>query len=230
MVKKNNIAFFTVIYNQNAKFTNDFLISLNNQTYKDFDLFIVNDNVKDLLTVIKKYPNLNPIIFNLSGTPTEIRLAGLKKLTKLSYKYIIFGDCDDYFKPNRIEFLCNNFNDEFDLLVHDVSLVDSNSKVIQNNFFYPRINHNQHISINDILTYNFLGLTNTAISHSVLKKLTLVNVNVIALDWYLFSQALLLNIKTKFLKNNLTYYRQHERSLVGYNKNHPQIIETGVKV
>lgn len=229
MVKKNSVAFFTVIYPQNEKFTIDFLTSLNNQTYSKFDLIIVNDNTNNLSEKLQKYPNLNPIIFNLNGTPTKIRLNGLKKLLKLNHDYIIFGDCDDYFNNNRIKTIIQYLKKGIDLLGHDVTLINAKNTCIQNHFFYPRLKHTQHISIEDIMTHNFLGLTNTAISHTLLKKVILTDVNVIALDWYLFSQALLHNCKAIFIKDTLTAYRQHENSLVGLNQINSSLIEKGLK-
>jgi len=68
-----SIAFLTTIFPQNEKFLKSFLNSLSAQTYKDFDLVIVNDSFKNLNYYKDLYSNLNIININSSGTQPKIR-------------------------------------------------------------------------------------------------------------------------------------------------------------
>ena len=50
---KNKVSFLTTIFSNNSEYLNDF-DSLKNQTFKDFDVIVVNDGYEKF-DVIKKY-------------------------------------------------------------------------------------------------------------------------------------------------------------------------------
>ena len=62
---KNLVALFTVFYSGAECFLKDFLSSLKEQSYKEFDLIIVNDGFE-----VGEFENL---LFNLSSTCGVIR-------------------------------------------------------------------------------------------------------------------------------------------------------------
>ena len=101
---KKSTCFATVIFNENITYFNDFLISLEEQSDKHFDLLIFNDGVQNLNQITKSFKGTFHIIDlpkNLSIS--ENRTFLLNFLKKSDYKYCIFGDSDDYSPKNRVE-------------------------------------------------------------------------------------------------------------------------------
>ena len=120
----NNTAFLTTVFPQNEKFLKPFFNSLSAQTYKDFDLVIVNDNFKNLDYYKDLYSNLDIININSSNTPAKNREVGINYCIDHKYEVLIFGDSDDYFANNRVEKSLELLKNT-DVLVHDLSLFDS---------------------------------------------------------------------------------------------------------
>ena len=54
-LKKSKVAFLTTIFPNNDEYLDNFFDSLKNQTFKDFDVIIVNDNYEDFDNIRKKY-------------------------------------------------------------------------------------------------------------------------------------------------------------------------------
>ena len=99
---KNLVALFTVFYSGAECFLKDFLSSLKEQSYKEFDLIIVNDGFEvgefeNLLC------NLNVVEIKFSSTVSKNREYGLNYIKRAGYKYLILCDVDDFFSRKRVE-------------------------------------------------------------------------------------------------------------------------------
>ncbi|MCY6330695.1 glycosyltransferase family A protein [Bacteroides fragilis] len=100
---KNLVALFTVFYSGAECFLKDFLSSLKEQSYKEFDLIIVNDGFevgefKNLLC------NLNVVEIKFSSTFSKNREYGLNYIKRAGYKYLILCDVDDFFQEKGWKF------------------------------------------------------------------------------------------------------------------------------
>lgn len=114
------------VYNR-SKMMEKALESLKNQTYKKFEVIIIDDGSKDdLLDTIEKYKEFLDIKYYYlehSGNIAVLRNYGLNRA---SGKYIAVLDSDDQCMPERLEqqynYMCNNQN--IDILATWVSIED----------------------------------------------------------------------------------------------------------
>lgn len=207
-----SIAFLTTIFPRNEKFLKSFFNSLYIQTYKDFDLIIVNDNFNNLNYYKDLYPNLTIININSCDTPAKNREVGINYCIENKYDILIFGDSDDYFRNDRIE-KSIKILDQADIVVNDISLF--NEKTLYNErYLSNRLKNGQIIEFEFIKNKNIFGFSNSAIRIFNQKKLSIPN-DLVAVDWYIFSKFLLKGYKAVFINETITFYRQYEQNIIG---------------
>ena len=215
-MKKNKILVFVVIHKRIKKWIKEYFQSINEQTYKDFDLLIIKDMIKNIS--IDQYTaglKIKTIDIREKFTPAELRNLGIKYAIDNKYDILFFTDGDDYFSSNRLETSVDNLK-HYDFVYNDINIVDDKRNVLKNNVI-RKIKNNMKSNFNNIFYCNVYGLSNTAIKVSCLEDLFLPT-NVIAYDWALYSSVLLNDYKGGFIPNSFTYYRQHESNEVGMNK------------
>jgi len=210
----NRYAFVTFIYPGSEKYFSYFMESLCKQSDTNFDLIVHNDGVEG----IGKY-------LNLSSFPVRIVESGKKDLfgmriwtfnycLKNGYTHLILGDSDDYFATNRIE-VNKELLIKYDIVVNDVSLVNSDGVIYESRVFSRRIYHNSLISFADITDYNFIGFTNSAFSIEVLNLINDCSTNSKVVDWFFFSILLLKGKSMIFTTDTVSFYRRHESNIAG---------------
>jgi hypothetical protein len=225
---KNSTCFVTVIFNENITYFNDFLISLEEQTNKHFDLLIFNDGVSNLNKITKSFKGTYQIIDipkNLSIS--ENRSFVLSCLKKSDYQYCVFGDSDDYFPKNRVE-INLNYLKTHDIIVNDTHLVDQNKNSIIETYF--NIENEQEIKFQDILSKNCCGLGNTAININALPQNTNFNTEIAAVDWMLFSRMLYEGKSAIYTNQTYIYYRQHDLNSIGLKSINKERLLRGIKI
>lgn len=208
----NSIAFLTTIFPQNEKFLKYFLDSLSAQTYKDFDLVIVNDSFKNLNYYKDLYLDLNIININSSGTPAKNKEVGINYCIEKNYDILIFGDSDDYFKNNRVEKSIKILN-QADIVVNDLSLFNEHT-VYNKRYLSNRVKNHEIIKFEFIKNKNIFGFSNSAIRLFNQKKIFIPN-HLVAVDWYIFSNLLLKGYKAVFTDETISFYRQYEQNIIG---------------
>ena len=226
-MKKSNIVFLTTIFPASKQYLTHFFSSLANQTYKNFDLLVVNDGVSNFDKIKEQYNYLNIIYYNVNSTPSKNREFGINKVIELKYDYIIFGDSDDYFKENRIE-VVSDLLLEYDIVINDITNFSSNN--IEYNFLSKILNKTaQPINIVD---GNLLGFSNSAINTNLIKQNVQFKDNLIAVDWFFFSTLLLNNdYSIYFTDKTETFYRQHDKNTIGFfNSVTYERVKLGIKV
>lgn len=157
----NNIAFMTTIFPMDKTYLDDFFASLQNQTYKEFDIIVLNDGYGNLKSIKEKYPFLKIIELKSSQTIAKNREYGINYCIEQGYNVIVFGDSDDYFSKSRIEESLKLLND-CDIVVNDLSLFNCQG-FIEKYYISNRFLNGTHIKIDDIKCKNIFGLSNTAI-------------------------------------------------------------------
>ena len=208
----NKVAFLTTVFPENEKFLKTFFNSLSAQTYKNFDLVIVNDDFKNLDFYKDLYSNLNIIDINSYNTPAKNREVGINYCIDLNYEILAFGDSDDYFKDNRIEKSLELLK-KSDVIINDLSLFDENS-VYEKNYLSNRLKNLDIIDLKFIKDKNIFGMSNTAIKLKNIKKVSF-NCNIIAVDWYFFKTILKKSCKAIFINETETFYRQYKNNTIG---------------
>jgi len=204
----------TTIFPMPKEYVADFFRSLSAQSISDFELVIVNDLFDNLDPLINEYANFKCIVLKAGDTPIENRERLVSFAIQNQYETIIFADSDDKFSENRVEvvqkYLC-----EADIVINDVSTFMSNIS-IDSFYFSEYLEDRQKIKIDMIKESNIFGLSNTAMKKNALNKIKLPFPSyLVALDWYIYSQLLLLDLKAIFTNKCITFYRQHENNLVG---------------
>ena len=209
---KNKTAFFTVVYPGIEDYFKDFAHSIQQQTNKEFDLIIFNENnVRiDFATLLSgiKYK----VVPTETATPIIIREQGFTYLRKEQYEYVIFGDADDWFSDNRVK-VCLQYLQKFDLVINDVDIVTDTEQLIAH-YFSQRIANRSLITIPMVQQGNFMGLSAAAIRLESLPEF-ITPCGVVALDWYMFTRMIINGSKACFVNETLTYYRQYDTNLVG---------------
>jgi len=208
----NKVAFLTTVFPENEKFLKTFFNSLSAQTYKNFDLVIVNDDFKNLDFYKDLYSNLNIIDINSYNTPAKNREVGINYCIDQNYEILAFGDSDDYFKDNRIEKSLELLK-KSDVIINDLSLFDENS-VYEKNYLSNRLKNLDIIDFEFIKDKNIFGMTNTAIKLNGIEKVSF-DKEIRAIDWYFFKSLLRKDCKAIFTNETESFYRQHKNNTTG---------------
>lgn len=207
----------TVVFPQVEEFLQDFIFSINNQTYKSFELIVFNDGYDiNLLTEIffKIDKRIRTKILNVrSGyTPSQIRKILIDYCLENDYEILIFADSDDTFYKNRVERIIENINDEFSIIYNDLYILGTKEDYF--NYGLP----DEVSDINKILNSNFLGLSNSALNLKKLRNILAdfkISKDIIAFDWFLFSFLIISGVKAKRIDDAYTNYRIYDNNTAG---------------
>lgn len=221
-IKKNNVTVFgSVLYDGAITYFNDFVESINNQSSRDFDVLLINDNIMDteILNDIKEKIFRRKVTLldytDKKKSPAELRIELIKEAKKLNYKLIVMGDCDDTFSSNRILNTINTYelNKEFTFFYNDLKFINGQNVFKRLPYILDRID--------PILESNFVGLSMSALN---LNKIdfsfieSLLDCRSFVFDWYLFSRLILSNMKGMYVDNCCTFYRIYDGNFAGINK------------
>lgn len=208
-MKKNSLLLVVNTFPDIKSYLDSYIHSINNQSFKKFDILIVNQGIdKKRFNKFKKKPEI--IMVNKNKTVAEVRQIGWDHFYNNSYKYIVCSDADDFFSKNRIEksfkklqrnaFVYNNLID-----------VDKNGKKINNKKVeLPNRTNN----IYDLFEYNYIGGSSCAYKKTN-TKLVKIPKTIVATDWWIASIYLLNGLKGSLIEKSYTFYRQHGKNIVG---------------
>ena len=214
-------ALSTVIYKQAHPYLQDLLTSVDNQSDKDFDLLIINDNyTKEELEAVKTEINkningINIYIEDISDKHLSIagtRIEMLKTAKSLGYDNIVLVDADDTISPTRMENFIKSFELDKDRVFFYNKFVTETGKDVFKTL------PDAVEDIKPIAQANFLGLSNTGIRLTSLNADFLDSLNegaVAVFDWYLFSR-IIMDIGTgAYVDNASTIYRIYDDNTAG---------------
>ena len=208
----NKVLVFTVIYPQADIYINEFLECLKSQTFRDFDLLIVNDGCDDI-SLSLKFGEFNLKIIDSCLSPAKNRELGIRYAFENNYQKLIFCDIDDWFHPTRFETSLAYLH-EADIVVNNLNIVGEDRKLLCANYYSYSINESTNIDLDFLDNKNILGLSNTAINvqeKAVMEfpeKLSIV-------DWYYFANCVERGLTISYCDIALTDYRQHGNNLIG---------------
>ncbi len=212
-----NIGFGTVFFPQNIRFLEDFLGSLASQTFKNFDLVIVNDGISNIEDILEKNYKSKYIILDPGANPQSNRFNLLEYLST-NYEYIILGDSDDMFMPNRIE-ISIEYLQYNSILVNELIPFQTKNKFSIDGILSKRFRNDQLIKLNDILNKNIFGLSNTAFKQTSLENIfKQINFHTDIFDWH-FYLNLLKEADAVFTDKTATMYRIHDNNTAGLKNN-----------
>lgn len=112
--------------------------SLENQTYKDFNVIIVCDECTDNSEkIVDKFVKNNKKFKKIKAIKTGLSRARNIGVENIDSDYLLFLDSDDYYESNLLEVLANELNDNPDLIrfqireVFEDKQIDYNEKKIE---------------------------------------------------------------------------------------------------
>ena len=216
--------FSTVIYKQAKSFIPDFIKSVDNQSDKDFDLLIINDNfnqeeladIKAQIDGMTHGLNIHVVDLydkHLSIAGTRIQMIAAAK--ELGYDLMIIGDVDDTFSPNRVEEIKNACKlDKSAVFFYNKLVTDSGKEVFSH--VSAKVD-----SIRQISQGNFIGMSTSAIRLELITEDFILSLNegdCPVFDWYLFSRILLDVGYGILVPDTSTIYRIYDNNEVGVTR------------
>lgn len=139
-------------YNESEKELNESINSILNQTFKDFEFIIVNDNPKnaDLKIILKKWAGIDKRIKIIENQENIGLAMSLNKAAEVAKgKYLARMDADDISITNRFDkqLFTIEKNINIDMVCSDILYIDEDSKIIEN----KSINFNKSQNLNKII-------------------------------------------------------------------------------
>ncbi|KXK45386.1 MAG: glycosyl transferase family 2 [Chlorobi bacterium OLB5] len=210
--KTDLISVILITYNA-EEFVRLAIDSVLNQTYRDFELIIIDDgSIDNTIEIIKDYTSKSDRIISMfyehSGNVGKLRNEAIK-ISKGEYIAIIDGD--DIWSEEKL-MLQIQFMEQFDLICTNANEIDSANNIIKVRYFQE--------NIPEKLTLDFLAYKNYVITSSVLMRKDIVikagmfedDVGIRGEDYILWLNiAQIGNIL--FLDRSLIKYRRHTGNL-----------------
>lgn len=193
------------IYNESEKELNESIASVLNQTYRDFEFIIVNDNPQneELKTILKKWINIDERI-KIIENKRNIGLAlSLNKAAEIAKgKYLARMDADDISLKDRFEkqVVYLEKNSYMDLVCSNFYFINDRSQIIDRKFDYFSTKQLKRL----------LTVWNTVHHPTVMMKKT----SFLEVGGYRdFPCAQDYDLWLRMLNNNCNFYMLHEKLL-----------------
>lgn len=187
------------------------LESLARQTYSNFELFIFNDNLDDVASLLP-VQNRQARIVALDGTPANIRKKAIRHLRDLGFDIIVFADIDDLFNQNRIEVAVETITAGADIALNELILFGE-GLTHEERLFQGRLAEQEIVRLEDIRDGNCFGMSNTALRTSAVPDTVFAPYDVPAFDWFLYTCLLANGATARFTGKTATLYRQHPNNM-----------------
>ncbi len=207
----NNIEISVYIPNYNyGEYIENAIQSLYKQTFKKFEIIIIDDGSSDKsFEIIKKYSsekkkNLRIIHHKNKGLIKSSNIA----IRASKGKYIMRLDADDYLKSNALEKFYNAISrdEEIAMVYSDFYIVDKDLKIIRRE---KKINLSKNTKLHDLPAHGACCL----IRKNYLMEANLYDEEFDRQDGYILWLKFIKKYKILNLNKPLWYYRQHSDSL-----------------
>lgn len=213
-----------------AKFLHAQMDSILRQTYKDFEIVIVDDcSTDNTFEILQDYQTK----YNNIKIKKSLENKGVTKtfecaINLCSGKYIAFCDQDDVWLPNKIERLMAEIGDN--LLIHcDAKLVDENLRVIADSFALKYKDTTKNRFMDYLIGNNVTGCC-VLVSTELLKLSMPIPSGFYIHDHY-FALVASYYERIKYLPEQLILYRQHADNVMGATKvSYDKFLESSVQV
>lgn len=211
---QNNLVSIALATYNGAKYLNQQLDSILNQTYTNIEIIIVDDASNDGTTqIIESYQQTHKNIRFHQNDKNLGLLRTFEKAINLSTgDFIALCDQDDIWLPNKIETLLANIDDN--LLIHsDAKLIDESNNIIGESHFALAKRRDKYIFSDYVVSNNVTGCT--CLFSKKLKELALPFPEYFySHDHYLALVASFYG-QIKLINEALILYRQHGNNVIG---------------
>ena len=215
MKTKNYFSVIIPTFNS-SKFIFKTLDSVSNQSYKHYEIIIVDDGSTDnTVHLIKNYfLDKNEIDYRLiekkNSGPSAARNSGIK-IAK--FDWLAFLDSDDIWCNNKLKTVNNYINNNLDcnFFCHNEEVLLLNGKKILNNY---NKNFNNNISISKQLYSNNLFSTSAVVcKKSLIINYNLFNENLLSAQDYELWLKISNDLKVKFIPHYLGIYIERKDNI-----------------
>ena len=196
-------------YYKKESYVEDSINSILNQSYTDFEIILVNDDIEKK-KFVDAFSNLDQrirVIHNEKNLGAGLsRNRGIKSAKG---KYIAFCDCDDLWKKNKLEIQLNfmkQFNLNFSFTSYDI--IDENNNFISTRKAADNVNFNKLRNSCDI------GLSTVILKKNIFDndKYKFANLKTKE-DYVLWLKLAFDDIEMRGIDQNLTSWRKSKQSL-----------------
>lgn len=197
--------------------------SIMNQTYKKFELILINDGSTDKsLYILKEFEKKDNRIIVISQENSGVSLTRNKGINEAKGEYIVFVDSDDYIEESTLEFLINEIEskDKLDLVISGFCIVKDNNDNFLNTISENKIFDNLDFLLNEKLfkficapwgkVYKSEIIKNNNIQFD--KKLSLGEDTIFVLEYLKYIK------NVKFVNESLFFINETEGSLSRRNR------------
>ena len=201
--------FSIIIPCYNADFTvENTLLSVSQQTLKDFEVIVINDGSEDLsLQLINNYASKDPRFKLLNLTQNKgLSHARNLGLNYSSGKYICFLDADDWWPNDKLEVFKKYFNKGYDFLYSDYISVNQKTKKET----YIKVKH--EIKYEDLLMFNPIPLSTAAFDADKFGMIKFKS-NELSEDWIYWLDLFKKKIHPFGINKNLMFYSVSSNAL-----------------
>tara|TARA_A100001011_G_C14303133_1_gene841801 strand:+ start:470 stop:1369 length:900 start_codon:yes stop_codon:yes gene_type:complete len=212
------ISIVTPTYNR-AEYISKALNSVIDQTFKNWELIIVDNNSSDHTDKIISEcndPRVRYFKINNNGIIAKSRNLGIKVARG---EWIAFLDSDDWWTKDKLEICYENINKKLDFIYHKMEVIDGNQKFyyIRNKFKGRKLNKP---ILNDLLVGaikqgNAIGGSSVIVRKSLLYKIGGISENknlVASEDYNTWLRIAQITDQFKYLEKKLGYYLIHDGS------------------
>lgn len=227
-IADNTVAICMATYN-GAAYVKEQIESIEQQSYKNWVLFIRDDNsTDDTVYILNEKAKKNPekIILiednDIQGGSSKRNFAGILKWVSQNYNfnYFMFSDQDDFWLPQKVEMSVNKvkkIEETYNgpVLVHtDLKVVDRNLNEIGSSFIkYRALNPNVK-DINHLLVQNNITGCTMCWNKKLNNILDISDDRVAMHDWWMALAASCFG-RIEFISEPTILYRQHGNNVVG---------------
>ena len=196
-------------YYKKESYVEDSINSILNQSYTDFEIILINDDIEKK-KFVDAFSNLDQrirIIHNEKNLGAG--LSRNKGIKSAKGKYIAFCDCDDLWKKNKLEIKLNfmkQFNLNFSFTSYDI--IDENNNFISTRKAADNVNFNKLRNSCDI------GLSTVILKKNIFDndKYKFANLKTKE-DYVLWLKLAFDDIEMRGIDQNLTSWRKNKQSL-----------------
>lgn len=204
-------------YNQ-ARFLDKALISVINQTYKNWEILIINNkSIDETYSVAHKYKDTRIKYFEINnkGIIAKSRNLGIKVSQG---EWIAFLDSDDWWTEDKLETCLENIDDNVDLIYHKLEIVYEQSK----SYFKKNIGRQlnkpilRDLLVGMITKGNAIGNSSVIVRKHIFNKTGYISENpkiVSSEDFNTWLKIAKLTNQFKYVDKKLGYYRVHDKSV-----------------
>lgn len=221
-MQENIIDIALATYN-GAKYIQELLDSLEEQTYQNFIVHVCDDGSTDeTITICESHVLFlkNKLIIHEREGGNGASKNFIRAISYCHNSYIALCDQDDFWKPNKLERMLTTLqSEECDkksptLIFSDLEIVDANLNVINSSFFKVSIKSSNCTTPFDFLFSNHVPGCAMMFNQSLKQLFEPIPDNFRMHDWWIILIASFFG-KIIFINESLIQYRQHGNNTVG---------------